>query len=565
MLAYLSIRGFAIIDELKVEFGDGFCVLTGETGAGKSILVQALHLLLGGRASNDLIRTDSDAAEVEGVFILPPGSRTMKTLGEQGLLAGKEITIRRIVSRTGRSRVFVNDRPVGVGVLGELTAGLVDVSGQHEHVELTNEETHREILDGFGKLQDLGGQVQAAVVRLRALEKEQRELQKKNRERSEREEYLRFTLKRIEEIDPRPGEDEELSRERLRLRNAERLTGGLRASLGLVYQGEDSAVELLGQAAAQLSGLVKFDAGLEVLHDRLEEASRLLEDISRDLESSLGDLDSDPARLDEVEDRLSAIKGLLRSHGPDLESVLEKRSRMRAELEALGDLSSRLEEIEKQRRQALDEAMRLARELSGQRKRVARTLEKKLERELGALAMEAARVEVQVIAGAEEDLEEWGLDRVRLLLSANPGEEVKPLARVASGGELSRVLLALKAVLSEVDRVPTYVFDEVDSGVGGAVAEVIGSKLASVSAGHQVLCITHLPQIAAWAGSHYSVRKHVSGGRTVCTISRLDENERVEEVARMAGGARISEKARGHARALLSAAKSGRGVRSTKT
>jgi DNA repair protein RecN (Recombination protein N) len=248
----------------------------------------------------------------------------------------------------------------------------------------------------------------------------------------------------------------------------------------------------------------------------------------------------------------------MRSHGQDLPAVLEKQSRMQAELGTLGDLSSRLEELEKQRRQALDQAMQLARRLSKKRKQVAKTLEKKLKHELESLAMEAARVEMQVVVGEAQDLEEWGLDRVRLLLSANPGEDVKPLARVASGGELSRVLLALKAVLSEVDRVPTYVFDEVDSGVGGAVAEVIGSKLSSVSSKHQVVCITHLPQIAAWANSHYSVHKHVSGGRTVCEISRLNESERIEEVARMAGGTRVTEKARGHARALLSAARSAR-------
>ena len=558
MLAYLSIRDFAIIDDLKVEFDGGFCVLTGETGAGKSILVQALHLLLGGRASNDLIRTDCDAAEVEGVFNLAEGSRLAAELEEQGLSRGAEVTIRRTVSRSGRSRVFVNDHPVGVGALARLTAGLVDISGQHEHVELTNEEAHREILDGFGKLESLGVKVRRAVSELHALEKEHKELEEKNRERAEREEYLLFALKRIEEIDPRPGEDEELSRERLRLRNAEKLSGGLRESVGLVYQREDSAVELLGQAARQLSALLKFDADLSTMHDRLEEAARQLEDLSRDLEASIRGLESDPARLEEVEDRLSALKGLIRSHGPDLPAVLEKRTKMQAELEALGDLSQRLDEIEKQRGQALGEAMQLALKLSGKRKQVAKTLKKKLEGELRSLAMEGARMEVEVNAGGEEDLEEWGVDRVRFLLSANPGEEVKPLARVASGGELSRVLLALKAVFSEVDRVPTYVFDEVDSGVGGAVAEVIGSKLSMVSSGHQVVCITHLPQIAAWAASHYSVAKHVTKGRTVCEISRLEEKQRVEELARMAGGARVTDKARGHARALLSAARKSR-------
>jgi DNA repair protein RecN (Recombination protein N) len=469
------------------------------------------------------------------------------------------LPIRRVVSKSGRNRAFINGRTVNLGTLAAITRGLVDISGQHEHVELTDEETHRDVLDAFGGLVELRSKVGEAVGRYRVLEQELEELTAREKERVEREEFLQFSIRRIDEVKPEPGEDERLKQELLRLKNSEKIVEGLKAALGQLYERDGSTVEQLGQVANRLSGLVQFDPEFRLIHERLEQSLRQVEDLSHDLKSTLRGLDLEPARLEEVEERLMALKGLIRAHGPDLSAVLEKRERMAEELEKLSTLASKKSEQAKLCQAALNKALELARKLSGQRSRVAKKLGRRMVAELESLAMTKARVEVEVLTGEPADLQEWGLDRVRFMLSANPGEDLRPLARVASGGELSRVLLALKAVLSEVDPVPTYVFDEVDSGVGGAVAEVIGAKLSAVSASHQVLCITHLPQIAAFASSHFVVRKKASGKRTVSEVELLPEDQRVEEVARMVGGVEITDEARKHARKLLTAArKSGR-------
>lgn len=560
MLSYLAIRDFAIIHALQVELVPGFCVLTGETGAGKSILVQALHLLLGGRAATDMIRTDTDAAEVEAVFRLPDGARALHRLDEMDLRDGDQLAIRRVVSRSGRSRAFVNGRAVTLSVLGELTRGLVDISGQHEHVELIDEETHREVLDDFGGLGPERAEVGRAVRALGEVEAGLAELETRDRRRAEREELLRFWLARFEEVAPRPGEDEALVLERDRLRHVERLQAGAQEALESLYDGEPSAVDLLGRAGARLEELLRFDPGLETIQAGVEGLARQAEDLARDLRRASGGLEADPDRLQQIEDRLAALRGLVRAHGPDLRAAVDKWAGMRDELAALDTLAGQLDALRARRDQARERAVEAARRLSARRRRVAERFAARLVQELEKLAMRAARVEVEVRDRGPEGLDAQGMDDVRLMLSANPGEDLRPLARVASGGELSRVLLALKAVLAEVDRVPTYVFDEVDSGVGGAVAEVIGAKLAEVAARHQVVCITHLPQIAAHAAAHYTVTKSRAGERTVSDIRRLSEKDRIEELARMAGGRSVTEQARRHARQLLQAARDRAGL-----
>jgi DNA repair protein RecN (Recombination protein N) len=558
MLATLAIRDFAIIDQLKVEFAPGLTVLTGETGAGKTILVQALHLLLGGRASADMIRTDHESAEVEAEYRLPEASRVALRLKQLDLDDAGRFHVRRVIYRSGRNRAYVNGRALPVARLSEITRGLVDISGQHEHVELTDEECHRDILDAFGGLTGLRNGVGEAVRQFVAREKELEALVAKSSQRAEREEYLQFAIKRIDEVDPKADEDEALKVERSRLKNAKQIVDRMHQALGLLYERDGSAVENMGKAGTHLLGLVPLDPGIRSLHERLELALRQVEDLARDLEYSLRGLDADPARLEEIEERMAALNGLMRTHGPDLQAVLEKRTAMAGELASLEDLGGKREELTEQRKAALDLAMQKAKALSARRGQVARRLAKRLEEELSGLAMPEARFEVAVDCPRSPDpghLQEWGLDKVRFLLSANPGEDPRPLSRVASGGELSRVLLALKAVLSDIDPVPTYVFDEVDSGVGGAVAEVIGAKLAAVSSRHQVVCITHLPQIAAYASQHMVVTKRKAGRRTVSEVELLVEEKRVEEVARMVGGVKITDKARSHARELLGQAR----------
>jgi len=556
VLTYLGIRDLAIVDRLELELEPGFNVVTGETGAGKSILVNALHLLLGGRASEELIRAGCESAEVEGVFELPEGSPLGPRLEELGLADGARLAVRRVLSRGGRGRVFVNDRGVALATLTGLAGELVDISGQHEHVRLTDESTHRAILDAFGGLEGRVAEVAAAVGALRALEAEQRALEEAERKRAEREEYLRFSLGRIDEVGPRPGELDELERERSRLRHAEKLRAGLAEAHAWLHEQEGSALELAGRAQKQLANLARFDPGLEALRAPLEAAQAGLQEVARAVEAAAAGLEDDPARLDEVEGRLGRLRSLLRTHGPGLEELLQARARMAEELAGLERLEGRKAALAPELERARGGALERAGALSAARAQAAGRLARRLEEELGALAMPGARVAVEVVGGGPERLEEHGLDEVRFVFSANPGEPVRALARVASGGELSRVLLALKAVLAEVDPVSTYVFDEVDAGVGGAVAEVLGDRLAAVSASHQVVCITHLPQIAVHAGTHFIVQKRVQAGRTLSEVLRLaGDPERIEELARMAGGRQVTESARGHAREMLTLAR----------
>jgi DNA repair protein RecN (Recombination protein N) len=552
MLTLLAIRDFAIIDRLEVELEPGLVVITGETGAGKSILINALHLLLGGRASHDLIRDGADAAEVQAVFELAPDAALLERLREQGLEDGGALRIRRLIHRTGRNRVFINDRAVSLGRLAELAGGLVDISGQHEHVGLTDEDSHLDVLDAFGRLGAERARTAAAVEAWRAAERELAALRRAERQRAEREDYLRFALARIDEVAPEPGEDERLEAERLRLANAERLATGLGNAVGWLYEAEGSAVEQIGRAVKELEGLQRFDPGLAGPLGPLTEGLRAVEDSAGELRDQAAGLQADPARLDRIEQRLQALRGLMRSHGPGLQAVLERRAELAAELDELQRIDSRRAELAAERDQALAAALERAAALSAERSRAAERLAERLRVELAALAMPEARFEVEIRPGGREALGEHGFDRVRFLFNANPGEGLRPLAKVASGGELSRLLLAIKAVLAETDPVAVYVFDEVDAGVGGAVAEVIGDKLAAVARAHQVLCITHLPQIAAAGTAHYTVHKTVSGGRTVSGIDRLGGTaQRTEELARMLAGRRVTARARAHARELL--------------
>ncbi|MBW2701500.1 MAG: DNA repair protein RecN [Deltaproteobacteria bacterium] len=514
MLSYLAIRDFAIIDRLEVEFERGFSVLTGETGAGKSILVNALHLLLGGRASPDMIRTDAETAEVQAVFELGQKAPQRARLQALDMEAGDELCIRRVITRAGRNRIFVNDKPLTLAGLTGLCFDLLDISGQHEHVGLTDEDNHRGILDAFGALDEQRIQVGEAVRRLQVLKQEQARLLKAEQQRVEREEYLRFALERIDDVSPETGEDGQLSVERMRLRNVEKLASGMAEVLGLVYEKDGAALEQLGVAHKTLDALLAFDPELGSVAEGLAAAMQAVQDAARELESRQAGLEAEPDRLEWVEQRLADLKSLMRVHGPALEDVLTKRQAMAEELDELGGMVERRKDLAEEVASAKREALALARDLSKSRQAAARELAGRILIELKGLAMAEARFAVEVVAGADEDLDETGLDRVRFMLSANPGEQARPLARVASGGELSRVLLAVKAVLAEADPVASYVFDEVDTGVGGAVGDVIGDRLKAVSKDHQVLCITHLGPIAAAA-------EHLADARSPARLERM--------------------------------------------
>jgi DNA repair protein RecN (Recombination protein N) len=562
MLRELRIRDFAIIDELSLTLGEGLNILSGETGAGKSILIEAVHLLLGGRARTEVIRSGAEEAAVEAIF--EPGPKLAGRLARFDLDGGEELLIRRIISRSGKSRISVNGSPMTLALLEEIALGLVDITGQHEHHTLLRPDTHLEILDDYAALEAGRKEVRETFARLGALQEERASLEKAERERSTREDFLAFQLQEISHADLHAGEEEELQLERARLRNAQRLLAAAGGGEEALYAADGAAAAVLARIERELAELGAIDAELGALGERLGAARVEIEDVARSLGLYARGLSADPGRLSEIEDRLALVGRLKRKHGGSVEEVIAAGSRIRGELDALAGSAERLEAIGGEIA-AVEEALRIAcQKLSADRKEAARRLEKGIEKELGTLALGGSRFRIEIAPrpGGEDTLTVLGarvgpkgIDRVEFLFSPNRGEDEKPLVRIASGGELSRVTLALKNVLVGADPVGTYVFDEVDAGVGGPVGEVLGRKLKQVSSRRQVICITHLPQIAAFADRHFRVAKKVSGGRTVCTVKALSESERMEEVARMLGGMKVTDKTKAHAEEMIRAAR----------
>ena len=553
MLLSLRLSNFAVIEEAEVAFGPGLTVLTGETGAGKSILIDALSLLSGARADGETVRTGAEEAVVEGVF---ERSDPMATrLAELGLPdLGAEVSLRRVVGRNGRGKAHVNGALVAVGVLGRLMHGLLDVAGQHEHFALFDPGRHLGLLDRLGgewvtqartRYRDSFAALQPVDQALAALGGDDAQVQV-------RAEFLQFQLDEIDQVAPRAGEDLALETEQRRLKASQRLRALAALSEELVSTREASALELTGRAMAAVTEAEKIDPALSGPKDRLVAAQAELEEAGRGLSRYLSGLEADPARLAEVDDRLDALRRLCRKHGSNLEGVLTRRDGLAAELLTLQNRSEKREQLAKQRVEVLTEATKHAAALSAARKTAAAALVEAVGDRLKRLAMARARFAVQVDSAA---LSSAGADAVELLFSANVGEPLKPLAKVASGGEASRVMLAIKAALAEADECGCTVFDEADAGVGGAVADVVGRLIKEVSRHRQVLCITHLPQVAAHADAHLKVEKSDAQGRTRAFVSSLGEAEaRAGELARMLSGVEVTSEALSAAQALLRSA-----------
>lgn len=563
MLSTLRISHFAIIDALEVRFEPGFDVVTGETGAGKSILIDALHLLLGGRAQADLVRTGFDECAVEGLFEPLDLAALDARLDATGLPACEdgELVIRRTVHREGRSRAWVNGGSCTMSQLSQVVRGLVDISGQHEHTSLLDPAGHLRLLDLFAGLAPELAAYRAAWQTLSAADKALRALQLNEAERTRRIDYLQFQLEEIEKVDPQAGEEEALKADRQKLAGAGKLreaTGGAEA---LLYSRDGSVTELAGEAADQVERAAALDATLRPLAEQLRAVVGQVGDLARDLGRYARGIDDDPRRLEEVDERLEALKKLCRKHGGDVAQVLARRDAMRVELGNLTGHAEAIATAETARLDALGAARRLADALTKRRRAAATEFAQVVVERLADLEMKKTLFEVRLAApGAEADgaidagearLTADGQDAVEFLLSPNPGEDPKSLARIASGGELSRVMLAIKRVLAERDPVETYVFDEVDAGIGGATGEVVGRMIREVARDRQVLCITHLPQIAAWAEAHYTVAKGVKDGRTQSSVTRVDGGDaREREIARMLSG-HITSASLEHARELL--------------
>ncbi|WP_305041715.1 DNA repair protein RecN [Geoalkalibacter sp.] len=552
MLTDLNIRNFATIDRLHVSFGTGFNVLTGETGAGKSILLGALGLLLGERARTDVVRTGEEEAAIEAVFDLggPESAEVRKLLAEAGLDGdGDDIIIRRLLNRSGKNRIFINGALVTLAQLQPLAEKLVTIYGQHEHQSLLRAETHLQALDAFagsGADLDLYRQL---FERLRQARERLRSLDRDEREQKARQDLLAYQCQEIAAAQLNIGEDEDLEAERRLLQHAERLMAATAGGFERLYGAEGAACEQIARTAAELEALATVDPRLGHLAGELHSALYSLEDAANQLRGYADSLSFDPGRQEEVETRLATLTSLKRKYGGDIAAILAHRDGIAAELEQLSDL-------EGTRRQLAEELTRLEHQvaqagtaLSARRRVAADQLAARVEAELADLAMARARFQVNFQPLAEPG--PWGQEKVEFFLAPNPGEEPRPLARIASGGELSRIMLALRRAAPDQQGVATLIFDEVDAGIGGATATHVGEKLRGLARERQVLCVTHLPQVAAFGDRQYHIEKRESDGRTRTTIALLEGEERIREMARMLGGARVTERTLEHARELI--------------
>ncbi|MFT7623470.1 MAG: DNA repair protein RecN (Recombination protein N) [Myxococcota bacterium] len=547
MLTSIRIQNLALIDDVEIRLEPGLTVLTGETGAGKSVIVGALSLILGDRANAELIRQGLDEGEVEALFHLRDDAEAQKTLMSRGLAEEDgTLVMRRVLSRSGRNRVYLNGRLSTLSDLRAIVGPLVDISSQHAHTSLLRVAEHREILDRFGDLDQARSRYDAVYAAWHDAAAELDRMVRAARDRTERGHLLRFQLAEIDEVEPCPGEEDELVTEREVLRHADGLRQAAETAQGHIG---NSVLRALGQAELALRVVSDQDPEMASMAERVEAARLELEDVSIEARDYRRKIKIDPRRLDQVEDRIAALRRLTRKHGPDLEDVLIRRDALRKELAELETLDGRLEGMQAELDEHHQKAIREARVLTKARRTTGRDAGRLVEAQLADLGMPGAQLVVQV--DSLTVLGPQGADRVEFLLSANTGEEPLPLAKIASGGELSRIMLALKRVLASANTVDCYVFDEVDTGVSGAIADRIGVKLRETAARRQALCITHLPQVACHAEHQLRVHKEVVDGRTVTRVSSLHRDDRLEEIARLLAGAEVTDQARAHAAELL--------------
>jgi DNA repair protein RecN (Recombination protein N) len=553
MLRLLRIRNFAIIDELELEFHEGFNAITGETGAGKSIILDAIGLLLGNRASGDLLRTGCDEATVEALFDLDENDAFGRKLEAHGIdVSGREILVKRTVQRTGKNKIFLNGELITLNQLADICENLVELCSQHEHQSLSKPAYQLDLLDRYGGLLERRRDVRETHAQLRSRENELASLGGDERERARAIDFLRFQLEEIDEFGPKEGEEEALDTERRRLANATQLMESAQHALELVggESGDGGDVRtLLGKAQQRLTKAAQLDPALQPALDAVARAGVEADEAVSQLSSYATGLELDPARLEEVEERLARWSELKKKYGASAAEILATRAKIEAELADWDNRATRLRDLETEIAELRKIYEKTAGDLSKRRRNVAKTLRESIVKELRELMMPGTSFEVE-LATAEAPSAD-GIDKAQFLFSPNPGEGLKPIAKIASGGELSRVMLAIRRTIADRGGIGVYLFDEIDAGIGGQTASIVGRKLKSVAGHNQIICITHLPQVAAFADAHYSVTKKVSGGRTISQITLLEGPKRIEEVARMLGGLNITEKSRAHARDLI--------------
>jgi len=558
VLVELAVENYAVIEKARVRFHPGLNLLTGETGSGKSIVVDALGLLLGGRASPEMIRAGAARARVSGIFEVAESPALAKLLEDAGIeIEDRELLVEREIQTGGKSRAFVGNRPATAALLKDLAVHLADIHGQHDQQQLFSPAIQCDMLDAFAAAGELASQVSEAFRAWKRAAFQCDELERSAQEKLRLADLWSFQRKEIEAVSPQPGEDAELENERRVLRNVVRLqelAGGAYAAL---YEDPASATAQVGSIAKRLEELARIDEGAQELLAQIQPASIALQETAHSLGRYVDKLEADPGRLDEVENRLAALEKLKRKYGASVEEVLAFLEEVRSNLSAVETADDRRNALQKEVAELSQAYEAAARKLSAQRKKAAADLSKRVEQELAALAMEKTRIGIGVVTNM--DPAEWserGIDTVAFLIAPNLGEELKPLDKIASGGELSRVALALKTCVSPVSHKKsasprTLVFDEVDAGVGGSAAESVGRRLKKLSGSNQVICVTHLPQIAGFADHHYFVEKRSDHGRTIATIEELSPEARTREIGRMLSGERITQEALRHAEQLL--------------
>ena len=553
LLAELSIKNFAIIEALSISFEKGLTVLTGETGAGKSIIIDAIHLLVGGRGSAEFVRHGEEKAEIEGLFQLddPNHPVIIKALEfgidiEEGM-----VVLRRDISRTGKSVCRINGKLVTISTLREIGGTLVDIHGQHEHQELMDETRHLSLLDQFGseEIQASLGEYLQVFRRYEHTLHKLKHLSENDQQTAHRLDLIQFQLAEIQEANLKPREDEELSEEKRKLGNFERVFEAIQSGYTALH-GEQKGLDWIGMVMGYLEDAATLDSTYKEIFESVSNSFYQLEDAARSLRSELDVLEYDPGRLNEIEDRLNEINQLKRKYGKTIDEIVEYAVKIEEEIETLQNKETHIGELEKELTSIRKDLVLEAKQLTELRHKWAEKLTKLIHKELKELYMAKTVFEIRF----ESDLQHFsknGVDHVEFYISTNPGEPLKPLSKVASGGELSRIMLALKSIFSKHQGVTSIIFDEVDTGVSGRVAQSIAEKIYKVASGSQVLCISHLPQVAAMADTHLFIAKIIKGGRTKTSVTPLGVEEKIKEIGRMISGAEITDLTKKHAEELL--------------
>ncbi|MDY6855550.1 MAG: DNA repair protein RecN [Thermodesulfobacteriota bacterium] len=565
MLSELVIRNFAIIDELALSFSCGFNVLSGETGAGKSIILNAINLLKGKRTTADIIRSDEQEATVEALFDISKDHPLLNKLLDLGIESEDNLIIKRVISHTRKNKIFINGGLATLGILGGIGDTLITLSGQHENQVLLDSERHIDLLDEFGGLLSLREKVEALYQDITTRCHKLKEIDLDAKKRTERASLLEFQCNEIENSHLNIKEDAHLKGEKNILIHSERLLRHSHHAYETIYNANESLIEKLKVVARNVREMSEIDPSLKEIYQAIDSMVIELEDIAVSLREYSQKIEFDPNRLEEIETRLLEINKLKKKYGPEIDEILQFKDRAYRELNEISQTKENVSRIKEEIHTLKRELLRLCEELSAMRKTAAKKLQASIEKELSSIGMDKTVFEVNIVnhvfQSKGEEGEKWsidglkttskGIDRVEFLISPNPGEHPRPLSRIASGGELSRVILALKSMLAKEGEVETLIFDEVDAGIGGRVADMVGEKLKSISKFHQVICITHLPQIARFANTHYFISKGLKDNKTVTSVKRLNKEQRVDEIARMLGGREVSDTLREHAREMI--------------